>query len=173
MAKKKTTKKRNDSKKIENIKSGIDFNNTIFLIAGILLFLFAFYLLTLYITNKHSDKKEEEEPTTVEISNEKILVGSILSMSKEDYLVLCYEFSADNADTYNNLYTTASSTGQKIYKVNMSDALNKKYKTESESNKNPTKESEFLINGPTLIKVSNNSVVDYIEGEEAIANYLS
>ena len=61
----------------------------------------------------------------------------------------------------------------KIYKVDMSSAWKKKYATDSESNKNPTKVSEFKINGPTLIKVSKNKVVEYIEGEEAIRTKLN
>ena len=51
--------------------------------------------------------------------------------------------------------------------------FNKKYVTDGESNKNPTKASEFLINGATLIKVNDNKVVDYIEGYDSINNYLN
>ena len=55
----------------------------------------------------------------------------------------------------------------------MTSAFNKKYATSEESNKNPSKVSEFKINGPTLIKVSSKKVVEYIEGEEAIRTILN
>ena len=53
----------------------------------------------------------------------------------------------------------------------MSNGLNKSYSGE-ESNKNPTKASDIVINGPTLIKFSGNEVVDYIEGVDNIKSYL-
>ena len=55
----------------------------------------------------------------------------------------------------------------------MSSAFNKKYKTDGESNKNPMNVSDFKINGITLIKVENKKIVEYIEGEEAVKNYLN
>ena len=171
MAKRKSNqRKKENEKKIESVSKGIDLSSSIYSIAGILLFILAFYLLTLYITNKNTDK-EEDTPKTVTVSNEKILVGSILS-KKGEYLVLCYDFN-NEADTYDNLFTTAKSTGTNIYKVDLSSAFNKKYVTDGESNKNPTKASEFLINGATLIKVNDNKVVDYIEGYDSINNYLN
>ena len=54
----------------------------------------------------------------------------------------------------------------------MNDSFAKKYRTTEESNKNPTNAAELLINGSTLIKFSNNSVAEYIEGEESIKSYL-
>ena len=55
----------------------------------------------------------------------------------------------------------------------LGNGLNSKYITSGESNKNPTKANEFLINGATLIKVNNNKVVEYIEGQDQITNYLN
>ena len=172
MAKRKSNQRKKNEKKIEEVKSGIDLSSSIYSIAGILLFILAFYLLTLYITNKNTDDDEEDTPKTVEISDEKILVGSILSKSDGEYLVLCYDFNNESQD-YDNLYTTAKATGKKIYKLDLSNGLNKKYITDSESNKNPTKANEFLINGATLIKVNDHKVVDYIEGYDSINNYLN
>ena len=54
----------------------------------------------------------------------------------------------------------------------MTNTFNKKYTTTEESNKNPTKASEISVNGPTLMRITNNGLVDYIEGEESIASYL-
>ena len=168
--KKKTNRKRKEEKKIEEVKTGIDLSSSIYSVAGILLFIFAFYMLTLYITSNNTVKEDTNK--NVEISNEKILVGNILSMSDDDYLVLCYDFK-NEADTYDNIYTAAKSSGNKIYKVDLSSAFNKKYVTSEESNRYPTKESEFLINGATLIKISNKEVVEYIEGYDEINDYLS
>lgn len=164
---KKQSKKRNNRNVIEEvITSENDFMNKFYIAAGVILFLLCFYILTVYITNKNNTETEEKEKT-VEISKDKIVLGSSLSM-KGDYYVVYYE----NNDTMNEIVNNYKGE-LPLYKVDMSSAFNKKYATDGESNKNPKKISEFLINGPTLIKVSNKNVVDYIEGEDAIRTILN
>ncbi len=170
MANKKKTKRREESKRIEEVVSN-DTNlvDKLFIAGGVLLFILAFYGLTLYITGKNSDEVKEEKKE-VEISREEIIVGRSLSMSKDDYYVVYYDDT--NSATYDEIikkYTKSIS----LYKVNMSNGFNKKYVTDGESNKSPSKVSEFKINGPTLIKVSKNKVIEYVEGEEAIRTILN
>lgn len=163
------TKKRQESKRIEEVISDdSSFMDKFFIVAGVILFLLCFYILTVYITNKNNS--EEETLKTVEISNDTIILGRSLSMSKDDYYVLYCESSL--METYNEIISNYNG-GLPIYKVDMSDAFNSKYSTSEESNKNPSKVSEFKINGPTLIKVSNKKVVEYIEGEDAIRTNLN
>ena len=157
MANKKKTKRREESKKIEEVVStDSSLTDKLFIAGAVLLFILAFYGLTLYITGKNSEDTKEEKKE-VEISREEIIVGRSLSMSKDDYYVVYYDDT--NSTTYNEIvknYTKSIS----IYKVNMSNGFNKKYSTDGESNKTPSKVSEFKINGPTLIKVSKNKVVE-------------
>ena len=54
----------------------------------------------------------------------------------------------------------------------MSRGINKAFITSEESNHSPENESEFKINGPTLIKVSSGSVSEYVEGKDSINDYL-
>ena len=153
------------------------------IVAVIVLFIFfSFYILTLYITSKHSEEdastnyqESEEQSSTTSTSYDDIMLGRSLSMADEDYFVLCYDKTADNASDFSTIINNYTSLDDHldIYSVDLSSSFNKKYLTEGESNKNPTDTSSFAINGPTLFKVSNHSVVDYIEGEEEISNYLS
>lgn len=170
MANKKKTKRREESKKIEEVVStDSSLTDKLFIAGAVLLFILAFYGLTLYITGKNSEDTKEEKKE-VEISREEIIVGRSLSMSKDDYYVVYYDDT--NSTTYDEIvkkYTKSIS----LYKVNMSNGFNKKYATDGESNKAPSKVSEFKINGPTLIKVSKNKVVEYVEGEEAIRTILN
>ena len=169
MAKRKI-KKRNESKKIEEINTeDSDLFDKLFIVGGVLLFIIAFYILTVYITNKHKDTSDEEEKNVVEISKDKIILGRSLSMSKDDYYVVFY----DNGNTTIEEIVTNYTGSIPIYKVDMSSAFNKQYATDSESNKNPSKVSDFKINGPTLIKVSNKKVAQYIEGEDSIRTILN
>ena len=59
----------------------------------------------------------------------------------------------------------------KIYYVDMSNALNKKFASDT-GNSSATKADELKINGPTLIRFANNKIVEYVEGVEKIADYL-
>lgn len=167
MAKSKS-KKRKEIKRIEEvITKDDDILNKVFIIGGVILFILVFYILSVYITD-NNNSETANTPKEVEISQDSIILGRSLSM-KGDYYVIYY----NNGDTVYDEIVNNYNGELPIYKVDMSSAFNKKYSTDGESNKNPSKASEFLINGPTLIKVSNKSVVEYIEGEEAIRTSLN
>ena len=172
-SKKNNKKKKNDVAE-EVKKTSDDILNKIIIGLMVICILGLFYLLTVYITNKHTDKTDTEENTeTSEVSfnYDEILVGKTFSMSDSDYIVVLYDPStsgvADAVSTYKE-----SDDHLPIYTVNMTNTFNKKYVAE-ESNTSPSKASELAINGPTLIRITNNKLVDYIEGEEEINNYLN
>lgn len=169
MAKSNRSKRRKESKRIEEvIRDESSLIDKFYIIGGVILFILCFYILTVYITNKNNTD-DSDSVKTVEISKDEIILGRSLSMGKDDYYVAYYESNNETMKEIVSHYIGIA----KIYKVDMSSAFNKKYATDSESNKNPTKVSEFKINGPTLIKVSKNKVVEYIEGEEAIRTKLN
>ena len=169
MAKSNRSKRRKESKRIEEVISDeSSLMDKFYIVGGVVLFILCFYILTVYITNKNNTD-DSDSVKTVEISKDEISLGRSLSMGKDDYYVAYYESNNETMKEIVSHYIGIA----KIYKVDMSSAFNKKYATDSESNKNPTKVSEFKINGPTLIKVSKNKVVEYIEGEEAIRTKLN
>jgi hypothetical protein len=55
----------------------------------------------------------------------------------------------------------------------MASGFNKSHITDGDSNHNPESASDLLIKGPTVIKVNDKKVVEYIEGLDAVKNYLS
>lgn len=172
---KKSTRKK-ESKKIEEINNfDGDILNKVFVALAVLLFLLAFYFLTIHITNKNKSEENKEEKTETTVSSSKIILGRSLSMNKKEYLVLFYDTSDEETNnTYSELYSNYKAKNEmSIYYVDMSSAFNKKYVTDGESNKNPTTESELSINGPTLIRVSDKKVVDYVEGQDSISEYLN
>ena len=182
MANRKTRRNNQKNKKVEEkvleATSSSTLNKVIIALLVICV-LGLFYLLTVYITNKHSDKDtstEETESTEATISYDKILIGKAFSMSDTDYLVLFYDTSNnDISSTYSDLMSKYKEKEDHlpIYYADMNNSFNKKYSTTEESNKAPTKAEELAINGPTLIKISNGGLVDYLEGKEAISGYLS
>lgn len=175
MAKRKNAKK--SKKNLEKIESVGNFDTDIwskvFIVLSVVIVFLLFYLLTLYITNKNSDKKDkEQEEDKVKISYNTTIVGRSLSMSEGEYLVIFYDNSnEEEAKTYKDL-VSGYTGGLKVYTVDMSKAFNKPYASD-QSNRSPEAESDFLINGPTLIKVSDKKVSEYMEGHEEISNYLN
>ena len=176
-------KKKNKTKKeitrVNNKIYGI-LLNYFYSVVGIICFLCFFYLLTLYITTKNSedttsDNSNDNSNAEASISYDDIMVGRSFSMSDGEYLVLYYDKADDDiSSTYSGLVSTYSQKDGhlKLYTVNMGNSFNSAYTTGGESNKTPATISDLKINGPTLIKISNNTAVEYIEGEEAITNYL-
>ena len=170
---------KNNSKKLETVGSfSVDIWSKIFLVFGVVAFFLAFYLLTLYITNKNSDVTTTTDDVEVEtnISYEEILLGRSLSMGNGEYYVICYNGNDENIrDEYNELVANYRAKNEKLplYYVNMGSAFNKSFATEEESNKTPASTEDFAINGPTLMKINENKVVDYIEGLDNIKNQLN
>ena len=152
------------------------FWSVFFVVIGILCFFLAFYLLTLFITNKNAPKKEKkEEETETTISSDTILLGRSLSMGDGEYLVIYYDSSDDIvSNVYDSLVSTYRIRGEHgpLYYVDMSNAFNKSHITDGETNHNPEKEADIMINGPTVIKVNDKRVVEYIEGLDAVKGYL-
>ena len=177
MANRQTRRKEQKKKKevVEEIKVNSD-NILNKIIVGLLVIciLGLFYLLTIYLTNKDDDsnKKEETEKSEVSISYEEILIGKTFTMKDADYIVVLYDPSNNTVAEAITAYKGKESH-LPIYYVDMTNTFNKKYTTTEESNKNPTKASELTINGPTLIRVTNNNLAEYIEGEEAVTGYLN
>ena len=55
----------------------------------------------------------------------------------------------------------------KVYKVNTNSALNTKYVGET-SNKEASSVEELKVITPTLIKISNDTIVEYYESNEIV-----
>lgn len=185
MAKKKNnTNKKNNSIKNKNIidKKSINddsFNSEVMrvvIVASVIIVIFCvFYFITWAITGGNKTDKNNDETTVTSISYDNIILGRSFSMGDGEYLVLYYDKSnSDIASTYSSLASSyrAIETALDLYVVNMGDAINKG-NVSDEAKYDATNASELAINGPTLIRFSGGAIVEYLEGEEAITNYLS
>ena len=178
MAKKnsKNAKKKVEERKIvEQEEKGFDVHNKLFTVFCILMFFLAFYVLAVYITNKHTEKTDDNTSTKeTTVSQTEILLGSSLTMKDGEYLVIYYDSKDEENSTDLNQLVSNYRSGHDttLYFVDMASAFNKSYVTDGESNHTPGSASELLINGPTVIKVNNKAVVEYIEGLDAVKEYL-
>lgn len=115
------------------------------------------------LSNKTYTLEEEKE-----IVKNEILAGQTFNRKDETYYVAFYEFNSDE-----DLESTISNIeNQKIYKVDLSNKMNQSIINDT-SNKKATTIDELQINGPTLIKITNEKITDYIEGYDSITTYLN
>ena len=182
MAKGKRNTKSNNNrsktlKQVEEIEDTTSLKTKINIVLCVLIFLGLFYLLAIHITNKNAniDPNENNNTNNTNDNYSEILLGSTFNRSESEYLVLYYD--KNNTDISSTLSTssldyTAKDDNLTLYTVDMSNMYNKSYNTEEEPNRAPSNVDELRINGPTLIKISKGSVVEYIEGLEAIKDYL-
>lgn len=106
-------------------------------------------------------KKEKEE--NVDYTN--IVAGQTFTRSEDEYYVLFY----DNDEILDKIKSSITET---IYKVDLNSSLNKNIISEEGNSKAEDAES-LKINGTTIIKIEDGKNVSYIEGYDAVVDYLN
>lgn len=132
----------------------------------ILIIILAFYALTSFLTSR--SKKEGENIAEAEIQYDEILIGSIYNVTSDEHYVLVE--LEDDYLTLNSVVAAYKSKKDaiKIYTANLNHVMNQKYLSE-ESNF----ETRFpLFKQTTLIKIINNSIIEYYEGIDKIKEIL-
>lgn len=134
------------------------------------------YLLTKYVvkkdnaTNNSSNTEEKSyiDPNTA-------IVGTMLNKSSDVYYVIIYDKAKDNATTYYSLVSTykAKDKALKVYTVDLSNSLNKKYiATDNKTNPKATNLEDLKFGEVTLLKVKNNKITEAYETTDAIKKAL-
>ena len=161
-------KNKKNEKRIEedNYISRFIFTITITLIVLVIGYLFIGIFVTKTIFNKEEVEKEE-----VKIDNTTILAGQILDQKESEYYVLVHDVS-DTTNMLSNWKThyEGKENSLKVYVVDSSEKLNGKYIVKKNSNISPTGYKDLKIKEPTLIKVKDKKITEYIEGNEEIKN---
>lgn len=143
------------------------------IVCALIAILGVFYLIVSLATGKIKLNETKE----VEIQYSEILAGSTFKQNADEYLVLYYDYTMENAADYTSLVSTYTSKEESLtlYTVDLSRKFNTTYikKDNEESNKNPTTAKELKLSNPTLIKIKDKKVTEYIEGYEEIKNYMS
>ena len=166
-------KKRKEERKLEKkyLEEADSSKTHWFILIGFILFFVLFYVITLQVT----DKKTKDTSTNVEEGTGEILLGSSFNMNSEEYFVLYYD-STDTSvsSTCSSLFQNyRDNNGEKsIYYVDMNSGFNRSYVTEEETNKSVENVSDLRINGPTLIKIQQGTIAEYIEGLDSIEETL-
>ena len=99
----------------------------------------------------------------------------MLNKGTDEYYVLIYDSTSEDASSYARLLTSYSSNKntKATYTVDLSNAINSKYiATDGKTNPTASKLSELRFGEVTLLKVKNNKITNAYESVESIKKEL-
>lgn len=128
----------------------------IFILVGVsLVTVLLYFASTNYIIKDGVEQEEQEQ--SVEISYNSINVGNVFNRPYDMYYVLAYDQESLKASYYSALVETFDVKDSKIYFLDLSKDINKKYVGE-EVNMSASKPSELVLKEPTLIKIEGGKI---------------
>ena len=167
--------KRKEARKNKNININYtnDSNKEIYrllkiAIVVIIIFALLFFGVSLFLT-KEIDLSKKDNDTTDTGSTGAILANSIFKQKEDTYYVYFYDFNNENTSIATSIINRLQD--KKVYYVDTSDILNKNYVGES-INKDAKNLEDLKVVKDTIIKIENDKIVAYYEGEEDITNNL-
>jgi hypothetical protein len=168
----KQAKREGKSLKNEEVKDEYRTSNIIKLVVIIVLSLGIVYLLSALFLTKELDwfNKKEDTSDKKSVSNT-ILASEVFKQGETSYYVYFYDFDEDEKEGNITTIVNNNLTDYKVYKVNIKSAMNNNYVSES-SNRNAKKLEELKVINHTLIRIEDDVIAEYYEGEEII-NKLS
>ena len=138
----------------------------------LIIFIISYFAIGFFYT-KEIDFNKNETKDEINIDNNTIMLGQMFDQSEKEYYVLIYDLSDENSNisTWESTYSM-NEDALKVYKVDSSKKFNSKYIVKNGSNKSAKDLSNLKVISPTLIKVTNKQITEYIEGEDDIVNIL-
>lgn len=146
-------------------------------ILGIILILvLVVYVFTKVFVTKEVDNSTKEI-TVGKINYDKLIVGSILSQSYNEYYVFVYNGNGNEAIYYSSIIDTYMSKEKalKVYWVDLDNKLNEKFIASDNDviNKSPEEISDLKFGEYTLLKVKNGKIVKFIDNIEGAKKELN
>ena len=134
-----------------------------------------FIILVVLTIVKKRDNANNNTNTNVTISYDTLNVGMIFNRPYDEYYVIAYDSTLDDAMYYSTLITNYSKKEDaiKIYYCDLSKKVNESYKTKDGSgNSKATSVQELSFGDVTLLKIRNKKIVNYIENIDQIKSAL-
>ena len=145
------------------------------LMVMILIFILVYFLIGVFYTKEIDFKsdKDTKSKDEVTVDNSTITLGQLFDQSQDEYYVLVYDVNDDKSiiPSWLSIFESKNSNAT-IYKVDSKNKFNSEFLTNENGNKNATTYSDLKVKSPTLIKINNKSISEYIEGEDNIKEYF-
>lgn len=159
----------------KEIKNGITITITVILVIAIVYLITAVFM-TGEIGNKKTNSESKKTTTNSSVSkiyDNMIIASKTFDQNKDEYMVIFF-YGNDVSDELDSAITTYDSSNNKIklYKVNVSDVINKFVLSEQQNSK-ATNYNELKINDVTLITIKNNEITSYVVTEDEVISKLN
>ena len=156
----------------------LDYMRVIKITIGVLITLALVYFGTAIMSGELKLKKEKKEEKVTTVSYSNILAGETFNRSPIDYYVFFYQSSDNFADYYKQLISNYNYRTDSLpfYYVDLDDKLNKEYLiSEDDTNTygTPTNISDLKVENPTIIRIRNKQVFDFIKGKDAVLKFFN
>lgn len=174
-----TTKKKKKKKNKEYVEPKFymspEAKKGIWTVVVVLIVLFITYLIAAMATRKEKEPEVEDDGSTVQYTE--ILAGSSFNKGEEDYYVVYYDMSLEDDEDMDDVSEGVSlyqsmPDAVTMYSCNLGSPFNKYALTGGDANTNPTNAEELHLKNPTIIKYSKGTVVEYIDGIDAVKAFL-
>lgn len=136
----------------------------------LLIFILVYFLIGVFYTKEIDFKKHDEKTKEdVSVDNSIIMLGQLFDQSDDEYYVLVYDFSDEvlSLKSWLSVYQ-GKDDAVKVYKVDSSKKFNSRYIVKENSNNDASSLDNLKVISPTLIKINNGKISEYIEGEDNI-----
>ncbi len=163
---------KNKNKKVieRNLGNNSTEASTIVKIAiGVIIVFVLIYLIFAVLTGEIKLKKDKKTEPTIQYVE--ILAETTFKQNSDDYFVLFYEFSGDDANLLETITQVLENT-TKTYKVDLDKKFNTNYIADGEDiDRAPKNIDELKVENPTLIRIKNGKVTKFVTGIEDIKDY--
>lgn len=155
----------------KNVEYGIEIKKLLIILGIILLILATIYFIVGIFVTKDIKLFKQNTETTIEttIQYDEILAGETFSKNSNEYYVIFTDSTGNYYSVYKNI--VSNNSDKKIYIVDINNPLNTLYISE-ETNPNAQKASDLKIKDNTMIKISNQKNILYVEDKNEIISYF-
>jgi len=166
--KKEQERLKRERKQVMTLNNESDIKTVLFVSLGVVVFIGIVFVLINIFNGTWNIFTRENTPISDQGEN-RVMCGTMFEIEEPEYLVLAYDFSADDAFVYETYIGTYNMFAG-IYSLDLNSALNNSCIGEKA---NITKELKGLkLAGPTLLKIKDGKIVSSYVGREKIKDYL-
>lgn len=134
------------------------------------------YFLTAWLTGEIKFGKDEQTKKEVAIQYEEIIAGQIMNRNDENYYVMLFDFTDENAGTLISLKDNYTSVEEAlpVYIVDLEKGFNDCLELgENETIiDNPTSINELKVNDTTILKIENGKVTNRVTTYDKVKEYI-
>jgi len=166
--KKEQERLKRERKQVMTLNNESDIKTVLFVSLGVVVFIGIVFVLINIFNGTWTLFTRENTPISDQGEN-RVMCGTMFEIEEPEYLVLAYDFSADDAFVYETYIGTYNMFAG-IYSLDLNSALNNSCVGEKT---NITKELEGLqLSAPTLLKIKDGKIVSSYVGRDKIKDYL-